>query len=461
MNASLLIKNCIAVDVLGKTPCSILVEGDKIVALLPANEHPAAEVTIDARHRFVIPGAIDTHVHLGIGDQSFAEDCSTESRSAVSGGVTTMMQHLVETSSLLKVFHEYRQGVEANSLVDLAFHAGLFNDEHLAEIESYITQLHITSFKFFMSMNRYEIPGSGFTRPGDGFLLDGFAAVGKHTGCIALLHAENSEIILRLRPRIMGQKRTDLGAWTDSRPAFCEEEAISRGIFLAKVAKASLAIVHITTGRGVQLLLRQRRDFPNLYGETCPHYLLLHCDLPLGVLGKVNPPLRSRQEVELLWGALARDEIDFMGSDHCPRRRVTKGDDMWSAPSGLPGTAMILPVLLSEGVNKHRITMEQLVRLTSYNAARIFGLFPKKGNIAVGADADLVILDLEKKVPITTEVLNSVVDYTPYEGYQCQGWPWATIVKGSVVYKEGQIIDQTPRGKLIAHSMFKTTYSAR
>ena len=461
MPASLLIKNCVAVDVTGKTACSILVEGDKIVALLSANEHPKAEVTIDANHRYVIPGVIDTHVHLGIGDQSFANDCATESRSAVSGGVTTMMHHLMEPSSLLKVFNDYRKGVESNSLIDMAFHAVLFNDEQLAEVEKYITQLYITSFKFMMSMNRYEIPGSGFSRPGDGFLFDGFTAVEKHPGCISLLHAENNDIILRLRPRVIDQGRSDLGAWTDSRPDFCEEEAISRGLFLAKVAKASLAIVHITTGAGVQILLQQKRDHPHLYGETCPHYLLLHRDLPLGALGKVNPPLRKRQDVQLLWEALARDELDFIGSDHCPRRKLTKGDDMWSAPSGLPGIAMILPILLSEGINKNRITMEQLVRLTSYSAARIFGLFPRKGSITIGADADLVILDLEKKVPITAEGLNSVVDYTPYEGYHCQGWPWATIAKGRVVYQEGQIIDQTGRGRLICHSMFNTTHPTR
>jgi dihydroorotase (multifunctional complex type) len=457
MVASLLIKNCVAVNPQGYTLCSVLIDGDKIVALLAPKECSAAEVTIDANHRFVVPGAIDTHVHLGIGDQSFADDCATESRSAVSGGVTTLMHYLMEPGSLLKVFDDYKRAVEANSFIDVFFHSVLFTDKQLAEVEKYITNFHISSFKFLMSMNRYETQGSGFTRPGDGFLLDGFTTIAKHPGCISLLHAENSEIILRLRPRIKAQGRTDVGAWTDSRPAFCEEEAISRGLFLAKVANMPLAIAHMTTAGGVQLLIQQKREHPNFYGETCPHYLLLHKDLPLGVLGKVNPPLRSRQEVESLWGVVSQDGIDFIGSDHCPRRKSAKGDDLWSAESGLPGIAMILPILLSEGVRKHRITMEQLVRLTSYNAARIFGLYPQKGNIMVGADADLVILDLEKEVSITSEVLNSIVDWTPYEGYQCQGWPWITIAKGKVVYKEGQIIDPTPRGRVIRHSIFDTT----
>lgn len=456
MAESLLIRNCIAVNAADRTPCSILVEGGKISALLPPHECPRANVTIDANHRYVIPGAIDTHVHLGTGDQGFASDCVTESCSAASGGVTTMMQYLTYSGSLLDVFDDYQKAIEENSLIDVAFHIMLFNDKQLAEVEEYVRCLHVTSFKFLMSLNLYEIPDSGFTRPTDGFLLDGFTAVGKNPGCISLLHAENSEMISRIRPRIKAQGRSDIRAWTDSRPSFCEEEAVARGLFLAKVAKTPLAIVHMTTAAAVQLLVQQKQDYPSLYAETCPHYLLLHQDLPLGALGKVDPPLRSRQEVELLWGALARGGIDFIGSDHCTWQRAQKGENIWSAQSGLPGTAMILPVLLSEGVKKNRITIEQLVRLTSYNAARIFGIFPQKGNIAVGADADLVILDLERSVTITPEVLNSVVDWTPYEGYQCQGWPWVTICKGRVVCKEGQIVDQSPQGRVMCHSMFDT-----
>lgn len=455
MAESLLIKNCIAVTAEGKTPCSILVKGGKIAALLSPQGHAVAEVTIDAEQRYVIPGAIDTHVHLGSGDQDFASDCATESASAASGGVTTIMHYLIYAGSLLDIFEDYKAAVEANSLIDIAFHGTIFSDEQLAEVEKYVNRLHIASFKIFMSSNRYEIPDSGFTRPGDGFFLDVFTAVGKHPGCISMLHAENSEIILRIRPRVMAQGRSDTAAWTDSRPAFCEEEAVARGLFLAKVAKTPLGIVHMTTAEGVRLLIQQKQNYPSLYAETCPHYLLLHKDLPLGVLGKVNPPLRSRQNVELLWGAVSRGEIDFVGSDHCTWRRADKGDNIWSAWSGLPGTAMLLPVLLSEGVNKQRITMEQLVRLTSYNAARIFGLFPRKGNIAVGADADLVILDLEKRMTITPEVLNSILDWTPYEGYQCRGWPWITIAKGRVVCQEEQIVDRSPRGRLIHHSMFE------
>jgi dihydropyrimidinase len=143
-----------------------------------------------------------------------------------------------------------------------------------------------------------------------------------------------------------------------------------------------------------------------------------------------------------------------VGSDHCTWKKIDKGEELWSAYSGLPGTAMILPVLLSEGVNKKRINIEQLVKLTSYNAARIFGLFPRKGHIAVGADADLIILDLEKRVKITHTVLHSIVDWTPYEGYQCQGWPQITLAKGRVVCREGQIVDQSPLGRFIHHSMF-------
>jgi dihydropyrimidinase len=167
-------------------------------------------------------------------------------------------------------------------------------------------------------------------------------------------------------------------------------------------------------------------------------------------MGKVNPPLRSTDHVEALWQRLADGTIDVMGSDHCPFTRAVKGDELWSARAGITGgSAMILPVLLTEGVRRGRLTMPRLVELTSANAARLFGLYPRKGALEVGSDADLLIVDLDRDVKVDLAALNSVVDFSPYEGWVARGWADTTIAGGQVVYEQGVVVAERPRGRYL------------
>jgi dihydropyrimidinase len=195
-------------------------------------------------------------------------------------------------------------------------------------------------------------------------------------------------------------------------------------------------------GIGSQFIKDQSDCSPRVSVETCGHYLLLNKEQRLGALGKVNPPLREQAQVEGLWDRIRDGTIDFLGSDHVPHTRASKGDDLWSAMPGLPGITMSLPILLSEGVHKRHLPLTKVVELTSYRAARVFHLYPKKGALEIGSDADIVIVDLEKRVEITPEVLNSVSDYTPYQGYICHGWPHLTICRGRVSYRNGQIVNK-------------------
>jgi dihydroorotase-like cyclic amidohydrolase len=184
--------------------------------------------------------------------------------------------------------------------------------------------------------------------------------------------------------------------------------------------------------------------------ETCPHYLALDKDTDRGVQGKVNPPLRSRPHVEALWQRLTDGTIDVLGSDHCPFTRAVKGADLWTARAGITGgSAMILPVLLTEGLRRGRLSLPQIVALTSSNAARLFGLYPRKGTLDVGSDADLVIVDPDREVKVDLATLNSVVDFSPYEGYLAHGWAATTVAGGQVVYDGGEIVAARRRGRYL------------
>jgi dihydropyrimidinase len=457
MSDSLLIRDCIAVSPWDRTECSILAEDGKITAILPPKDKPQADTTIEAQGRFVIPGGIDTHVHLGIGEQSFAEDCFTESRSAVSGGITSFIHYLVNPGpqgSYLEVYEDYVEGVRSKSLVDVAFHLRVMTEQHLEEIPRCVEEAHITSFKF----NRSDLvlpPGAkGYSGAGDDLLLEGLRAVGDHEGCVSVVHCENVEIIQRGMKTAREAGGQDLVDWSDSRPPYAEAESVQSALYWAIMTEAPLLVAHMSVGEGVHLLREKQSEYGFLFGETCPQYLMLDKSMPLGSLGKCAPPIRTPADSEELWQGLIDGTIDCVGSDHCTYTAAYKGAEMWSAHMGLPGMGIIIPILLSAGVNERGLRLERLVAVTSFNAARYFGFYPQKGSIQVGADADLVVLDLEREVTITPETLNSVVDYTPYEGYECRGWPLITIVAGNVVAEAGQVVDETPRGRYLKHLRF-------
>jgi dihydroorotase-like cyclic amidohydrolase len=204
-------------------------------------------------------------------------------------------------------------------------------------------------------------------------------------------------------------------------------------------------------GIGSEFLRQKTWGRGRVATETCPHYLVFDKDVDRGVMGKVNPPLRGADHVAALWERLADGTVDVMGSDHCPYTRAAKGSDLWSARPGIPGgSAMILPTLLDRGVQRGRLTIQRVVELTSYNAARLFGLYPRKGALEVGSDADLVIVDLAREVTVDRRALHSVADVSPYEGLTFRGWPEVTVKGGEVVYETGEIVAERPRGRMLA-----------
>jgi dihydropyrimidinase len=234
---------------------------------------------------------------------------------------------------------------------------------------------------------------------------------------------------------------TGLKAWSDCRPPSSEAESIAKVSDLGRKFGANLYFVHIGSTAALDAILAEReKGRSNYYIETCPHYLTHTVDFD-NIKGKVVPPIRSKSDLQSMWSALRNGIVDTIGTDHVANRlemKMGKGD-IWSALAGFPGIATMLPVLLSHGVNQDRISIERVAEVTSYNTARIFGMYPKKGAIQAGSDADLTIVDLDLEQKVTPDLLQSYADYTIYDGHRLKGWPVMTLVRGEVVMEGGQV----------------------
>ncbi len=449
MSLDLFVKDARVVKPDAVIDCGLAIRDSRIAAVLAPGETVSARRTLDAGGRPVLPGLIDSHVHLGNSAQSFAADCATESRHAVTGGVTTILPFVITRDSYVDALPGLQQGV-AEGLVDMAFHAIIIREHQVDEIPRLAAEFGVRAFKTFMAYKGREISPSGIQGLGDDAIFSVFQKVASIPGGIAIVHCENMELIELHQKPFVAAGRQDTAAWSDARPEFGELEAIRRMALFAEAAGVQLLVPHMGVGLGSEFLRQKAWGRGRVATETCPHYLAFDKDTDRGVQGKVNPPLRSRQHVEALWQRLIDGTIDVLGSDHCPFTRAVKGGDLWTARAGITGgSAMILPVLLTEGVRYRRLSLQQLVALTSANAARLFGLYPRKGALEVGSDADLVILDLDRQVKVDLAALGSVIDFSPYEGYLAHGWAATTVAGGEVVYHDGAVVAERPRGRYL------------
>ncbi len=450
MTADLFVKGARIVKPGGLVEGGLAIQGRTIAAVIGPRETVEARRTIDAGGRYVLPGLLDTHLHLGTSAQSFAEDCTSESRHAVAGGVTTLLPFVITRGAYAEALPEMQKAVDTRSLVDMVFHAIIIREAQIEEIPRVAHEFGVGSFKTFMAYKGREISPSGIQGMGDDQIFAVFQQVAKVPGGIAIVHCENMELIELHQKPFRSANRQDTAAWSDARPVFAELEAIRRMVAFAEAAGVQLLIPHMGVGLGSEFLRQKQWGRGRVATETCPHYLLFDKDTDRGVAGKVNPPLRSAEHIEALWERLVDGTVDVLGSDHCPFTRAVKGDDLWSARAGITGgSAMILPVLLTEGVRRGRLTIEQVVELTSSNAARLFGLYPRKGTLEPGSDADLVIVDLDREVTVDLRTLNSIVDFSPYVGWAARGWAETTVAGGQVVYEKGEIVAERPRGRYL------------
>lgn len=440
---TLIVNGDVVVPGQGVQRMSLGLSDGRVAALLDPRvaEHTAAHV-IDARRNLVLPGLVDPHTHFGLARGLL--DWETESRSAALGGVTTVLNFLMSGEPYDKEYEATREAADRLSHVDYGFHLCPSSPLHLAEMPRYMAEYGITSYKYFTSFRGSEGHYLGIQGTDDAYLYQYLRLIGRHEGAVACIHAENIEVVWQLRKELQAAGRDDLAAWDESRPDWVEADCVHRGILFARQTGAPLYLVHLSSALSLAEVRSARQRWPDarVYVETCPHFLTHTAAMRFEphTLGKINPPLRGPSDVEALWDGLADGAIDTVGSDHCGRRKDKKTGTIWTAAAGFPGTGAILPVLLSEGLHKRGLPIERIVELTSHNPARIFGLYPRKGTLAVGADADLAIVDPNLEKVCDAGTFQSHADYSLYDGWALKGWPVLTMRRGEVVMRDGEVV---------------------
>jgi dihydroorotase (multifunctional complex type) len=447
------VKNCKIVSPGAMVSAGIAIDNGKIIAIGKDAHLPDSRRTIDAKGNYVLPGIVDPHVHIGL-FHSFQEEIY-ETAAAAYGGITTVGNYVGQVASLQMgsyegSFEKWKDIWERGSLVDAFFHGSALSGVNIDEILINAKRYGITSYKFMMHRKGPDAEKLGSEQQDDWFLWTGFAKLGSLGYPVrAMVHAENIDIIYRVSAVAKATGRNDLVAWDEARPGFCEVLDIERAISIARVTGAPLYVVHVSYGDSVGVISKAKADGVDVVAETCPHYLVLTKYHEFGPLGKVQPPLRDEQSAERLWQGIREGIIECIGSDHCSTTRATK-QSLWEATPGMPGLETFLPIMLSEGVNKGKITLEKLVEICCYNNARVFGLYPMKGTISIGSDADIVIVDLDKKVKLNEQTSHyCIADYCPYEGWEIKGWPILTMLRGKILVEDGEIVAQPGVGRYI------------
>lgn len=442
--------------------CDVGIRGGKVVAL--ADKLEGAERTIDASGRLVLPGGIDAHCHLdqpraqglASGGAVMADDFASGSLSAAFGGTTTIIPFAVQHrgQSLRAAVADYHGRAAGKAYIDYAFHLVVSDptEQVLGQELPALVESGCTSVKVYMTYEAMRLP--------DRQILDVLAAAKSH-GALVMVHAENFECLTWLTEKLEAAGKTEPKYHATSRPMAVEREATHRAITLAEIADTPILIVHVSGREAADEIRRAKMRGLNIRAETCPQYLLLtEADLDApdfeGAKCMCSPPPRDKASQEVLWAGLADGLFDILSSDHAPYRFDSQGKKLHGmrAPfrkvaNGLPGLETRAPILFSEGVGKGRFGLEKFVALNSTNAARIYGLYPRKGTIAVGSDADIAIWDPERKVTIRNENLHHNVDYTPFEGMTVTGWPDIVLSRGDIVCSEGRLVAAQGRGHFL------------
>ncbi|WP_447928731.1 dihydropyrimidinase [Vreelandella sp. EE27] len=420
------------------------------------------EKEIDADGRWVLPGGIDGHCHFDQPTEDgtvMADDFLSGTRSAACGGTTTVIPFALQRKgqSLREAVEDYHRRAETKATIDYAFHMIITDptphvlDEELPALiaEGY------TSSKIYMTYDDLKLA--------DRQIID-VLAVAREEGALVMVHAENADCISWLTERLLRAGKTAPRYHAESRPMLAEREATHRAITFAELVDVPILIVHVSGREAIEQIRWAQGNGLRIYGETCPQYLFLTAD-DLGSDDEIegvkcicSPPPRDKANQKVVWDALEAGTFHVFSSDHAPFRfdghdgKLAAG----SAPSfdkvanGIPGVETRLALLFSHGVEKGRIDINQFVALTSTNVAKMYGLYPRKGTIAIGADADLVIWQTGDRKTIDNNDLHHNVDYTPYEGIEIDTWPLMTLSRGRVVWQEGQYLGQPGMGQFLA-----------
>jgi len=425
------------------------ISAEKIAFVGAESFTPTADRIIDARGNYVMPGAIDVHVHFGgPPPATYEERVLTETKGAAFGGITTAFHFIKAEGSAYESIPYYIETTQQLATIDLGFHIVCMSETHLKEIGR-CCKAGIKGFKFLMAYKGDELKALGLSGIDLPFLYRGMEAV-KEAGGIVQVHAENYELMQLFKERHINQN--NFASFCQSRPPFCEEIDAYTACTMAEKVGCPLYIVHVGAGKVLDIARDFRARKNEVYVETGPRYLTID-DKGTGLkrpeLALTTPAYRTRADIERLWGGLASAEVDCLGTDAGPKPYKDKVKDgvVWHMYPGFDDMPTSLATMLSEGVNKNRITLPQLVALTSHNPSRIFGLYPRKGALLPGSDADIIIVDLQKRQKVSVELFPCACDFTPYEGWELTGWPILTMIRGKVVMEDGKVMDAKGWGK--------------
>ncbi len=417
------------------TEACVAVDGELIVAVGDESVMPAAREVVDASGLYLLPGAIDSHVHFRDPGYPHKETWRSGSAAAACGGVTTVFE-MPNTNPPTGTLEALKLKLDAakSSYVDFGIH-GLFGDDTVDRLEE-LLDAGVTSFKAFVGNTFGNLPA-----PTDGALLEGFETLAAR-GIRTVVHAENSSIMARREGHLRAAGRTDPLAHLAARPAVAEIEAIGRVITLAEWTGARIHIAHHSAADSLFLIRDAKRRGVDITVETCPQYLLINTDhmKKIGGVLRVNPPIREPRHNEPLWQALMEGVIDMIATDHAPHTPEEKTrEDIWKCDCGFPGVETQMPLMLTE-VNRGRASIMDYVRWSAEAPARAWGLWPLKGRIAVGAHADIVLVDMNRRAKLQQGRLQSISRISPWHGRTVVGTPLHTIVRGRFVMRDGQLV---------------------
>ena len=449
-----LIKNGTVVTAADTYLGDVLIEGERISTIGTALEVDADRV-IDAAGKYVLPGGIDVHTHLDMpfGGTTSADDFESGTIAAAHGGTTSIVDFAIQYKGerLHTAWENWARRAEGKAAIDYGFHMIItdLTDQAEEEMDELVSQ-GITSFKLFMAYR-------GVLMLDDGSIFRALLRTGQNGGTICM-HAENGDVIDVLVRRALAQGHTAPKFHALTRPSRAEAEATSRAICLAEMAEVPIYIVHLSAAEALEKVTEARDRGLPAYAETCPQYLFLSYDDYEepgfdGAKYVMSPPLRPKAGQKELWRGLASNDLQAVSTDHCPfcmkEQKELGRADFSKIPNGAPGIETRMSLVYDGGVRTGYISLNRFVELTSTAPAKIFGLYPRKGTIAPGTDADIVIFDPERQLKLSAKTLHMKVDYNPYEGRQVRGAPDTVLSRGRVIVEAGRFVGRAGGGSFI------------
>jgi dihydropyrimidinase len=448
----LLIKNGNCVNADGRFQGDIAISDGKIRQIGRELEMPAERV-INAEGKLVLPGVIDAHVHLPWPSASLdsVDDFASGTTAAVCGGVTTIIEYVVPDQSgrIIPALEARLEAAADNAYCDYSFHIILrqVTDQTLVDMAEAVRR-GFPSFKIFIAYEGFRLADDQILRA---------LSVAKGLDALVCFHAEDGMLISFATQQLVDAGNTGIAYYPDAHPYLADIQATSRAIHYAQHIGARIHIVHVNTRQGTQLIANARREGLKISAEACPHYLMFTEDVYKSGQPEANyfvmaPVLRTKQDLEGLWDALATGDLQTIATDHCPytsEQKLQGQGDFRTVPGGVSGVETSLRLVYTYGVRRGRFPIERLVELTATNPARVFNLYPQKGMLGVGGDADLVIHDEEGKSTINSGHLHSQTDHSLYEGVEVLGKHVMTVLRGEVVAEDGEPVSERPVGQLL------------